>query len=143
MKKFTLLFIVLGVIVINIGIFALRFSAVRSEIATLTEKGGEEEKEMLGILARRVKTTAGEASALLEEGVRIKCEEVFVELRLRGILHHDRFSLALIDDHTLREGDKIEGTTVIKIKEREVVLQRGEIPFTLKLSQGRNKNDYK
>lgn len=140
MKKSTLLFIVLGVIVINIGIFALRFSAVRSEIAALAEEG-EEEKEMLGILARRVKTTAGEASALLEEEMRVKCEEMFVELRLRGILHHDRFSLALIDDHTLREGDKIEGTTVIRIKEREVVLQRGEIPFTLKLSQGRNKND--
>lgn len=140
MKKSTLLFIVLGVMVINIGIFALRFSAVRSEIAALAEEG-EEEKEMLGILARRVKTTAGEASALLEEEMRVKCEEMFVELRLRGILHHDRFSLALIDDHTLREGDKIEGTTVIKIKEREVVLQRGEIPFTLKLSQGRNKND--
>ena len=134
MKRLTLLFIVLGVVVINVGIFALRFSALRSEAApTIAEE--EEEREILGILARRIKVAGEGANAFLEEGIRAGYEEVFVELVLQGVLHHGRFPLALINDRTLGEGDEIERARVTEIKEREVVLQREEAPFTLKLGR--------
>ncbi len=135
MKRFTLPLIVLGVLVINVGIFALRFSAARLEGIPLLLPGEEEERKALDVLARRIKAAGEEANLLLEERVRIGYEEVFAELILQGILHRDRFPLALINDRTLEEGDEIEGARVIEIKEREVMLHKGETTFTLKLGK--------
>ena len=53
MKKFILPLVIL---VLLAGIFALRFSAARSRWAALAPAGEGEEREILKVLSRRIKT---------------------------------------------------------------------------------------
>jgi hypothetical protein len=138
MKRFILPFIVLAVVVINIGIFGLRISSARAKGIVPQPGGKKEEMETMNVLARKVKARRDEVSALLKEAEQARYKETGRGFTLQGILHDDGGPpLAIINDRIVREGDEIEGAKVIKINKREVVLLK-KVSFTIKLTGGAN-----
>ena len=59
------------------------------------------------------------------------------QLNFSGVLWSDKPGrrVALINDRYLKEGDEIDGVTVVKIEKKAVTLQRGTEKWTLKLKK--------
>ncbi len=134
MKRFILPLIVLAVVAINLGIFGLRISSLRSKGIVPQSGGKKKEMETMKVLSREVKARRDEIRALLKEAGQARYQETGRGFTLQGILDDDGGSpLAIINDRIVREGDEIEGAKVMKIKRREVVLLKKAF-FTIKLT---------
>jgi len=56
--------------------------------------------------------------------------------QLKGIVYNQTSSMAFMNNQTVREGDIIDGATVVKIERRSVTLRRGSKIFTVKVNRG-------
>jgi hypothetical protein len=99
MKRFILPLIVLAVVAINIGIFGLRISSLRSKGIVPQSGGKKKEMETMKVLSREVKARRDEIRALLKEAGQARYKETGRGFTLQGILHDDGGSpLAIIND---------------------------------------------
>lgn len=57
------------------------------------------------------------------------------DLVFRGIIYSQEEPIAIINDQVLKKGDSIGKYTILEIKEKEVLLKKGNEGFTLKLEE--------